>query len=91
MRRFICGASGGIRTPDPQLRKLMLYPAELRPLLEKLPKFAGYFVAGPRKFFYVGFTYVSKFSPRASYPTNLVAFLCALRIEMVRKTLEKCG
>ena len=24
------GAPGGIRTPDPQIRNLMLYPAELR-------------------------------------------------------------
>ena len=26
-----CGAAGGIRTPDPQVRSLMLYPTELRP------------------------------------------------------------
>src|SRR5580704_8378721 len=26
----ILGALGGIRTPDPQIRSLMLYPAELR-------------------------------------------------------------
>ncbi len=26
------GDSGGIRTPDPQLRRLLLYPAELRNL-----------------------------------------------------------
>ena len=25
------GAAGGIRTPDPQVRSLMLYPTELRP------------------------------------------------------------
>jgi hypothetical protein len=25
-----CGALGGIRTPDPQIRSLVLYPAELR-------------------------------------------------------------
>ena len=29
------GDSGAIRTPDPQLRRLLLYPAELRNLLPK--------------------------------------------------------
>src|ERR1700730_7403424 len=28
--RFFTGALGGIRTPDPQIRSLVLYPAELR-------------------------------------------------------------
>lgn len=27
------GEPGGIRTPDPQLRRLLLYPAELRALV----------------------------------------------------------
>ena len=27
----LTGAAGGIRTPDPQVRSLMLYPTELRP------------------------------------------------------------
>ena len=27
---FNSGVPGGIRTPDPQLRRLLLYPAELR-------------------------------------------------------------
>ena len=35
------GAIGRIRTSDPQLRKLMLYPAELRPQLEKLTIFVS--------------------------------------------------
>jgi hypothetical protein len=30
------GALGGIRTPDPQIRSLMLYPAELRALIVKI-------------------------------------------------------
>ena len=29
-RSGFLGAPGGIRTPDPQIRNLMLYPAELR-------------------------------------------------------------
>jgi hypothetical protein len=33
---FRCGAPEGIRTPDPQIRSLVLYPAELpAPLQEK--------------------------------------------------------
>ena len=28
--RLLSGALGGIRTPDPQIRSLVLYPAELR-------------------------------------------------------------
>src|SRR5215471_7840447 len=31
------GALGGIRTPDPQIRSLVLYPAELRALRHFLP------------------------------------------------------
>lgn len=31
MRPLVLGAAGGIRTPDPQVRSLMLYPTELRP------------------------------------------------------------
>jgi hypothetical protein len=27
---YFTGALGGIRTPDPQIRSLVLYPAELR-------------------------------------------------------------
>jgi hypothetical protein len=37
---LIYGALGGIRTPDPQIRSLVLYPAELRAptrLLAKTP------------------------------------------------------
>src|SRR4030042_6540822 len=30
MLLFILGDSGAIRTPDPQLRRLLLYPTELR-------------------------------------------------------------
>jgi hypothetical protein len=31
-----CGAPGEIRTPDPQIRSLVLYPAELRALLRRV-------------------------------------------------------
>ena len=39
------GAAGGIRTPDPQVRSLMLYPTELRPLGE----WDGYYRNGARQ------------------------------------------
>ncbi len=58
----------------------MLYPAELRPPSEKLPKFASYFVAGPRFFFTVWIHTLQKNLPRALYLTNLVAFLPHYRI-----------
>lgn len=32
---FFYGALGGIRTPGPQVRSLMLYPTELRALLTR--------------------------------------------------------
>jgi hypothetical protein len=33
---FLTGVSGGIRTPDPQLRRLLLYPAELLRRMERV-------------------------------------------------------
>src|SRR5690606_18749383 len=39
--RVINGAPGEIRTPDPQVRSLVLYPAELRARVKQKRNFAG--------------------------------------------------
>src|SRR3546814_17209581 len=39
--RVVTGAPGEIRTPDPQVRSLVLYPAELRARMKQKRNFAG--------------------------------------------------
>src|SRR3546814_15785330 len=39
--RVVNGAPGEIRTPDPQVRSLVLYPAELRARMKQKRNFAG--------------------------------------------------
>jgi hypothetical protein len=40
-KKGIIGALGEIRTPDPQIRSLMLYPAELRARRAHISQFAA--------------------------------------------------
>ena len=49
------GAAGGIRTPDPQVRSLMLYPTELRPR-GRIDSSAAAMHAAERGYFIVGIT-----------------------------------
>ena len=69
------GAPGTTRTYDPQLRKLMLYPTELRALGQNVPKFGNCCVAEPRQHRQRTSGYVSSSPLRALHLPNLVHFV----------------